>query len=62
MAEVLLLKGLIAEAKATRLSAFSVENDATLSKVKLERVRGVEPLSTGWKPVVMPLYDTRRIK
>jgi hypothetical protein len=25
----------------------------------VERVRGVEPLSTGWKPVVMPLYDTR---
>ena len=24
-----------------------------------KRVRGVEPLSTGWKPVVMPLYDTR---
>src|SRR3989344_9654617 len=25
----------------------------------MERVRGVEPLSTGWKPVVMPLYHTR---
>ena len=25
----------------------------------LERVRGVEPLSTGWKPVVIPLYHTR---
>ena len=26
-----------------------------------KRVRGVEPLSTGWKPVVMPLYDTRKL-
>ena len=26
---------------------------------RLERVRGVEPLSPGWKPEVMPLYDTR---
>ena len=25
----------------------------------VERVRGVEPLSTGWKPVVIPIYDTR---
>ena len=25
----------------------------------MERVRGVEPLSTGWKPVVIPIYDTR---
>ena len=24
-----------------------------------ERVRGVEPLSSGWKPEVMPIYDTR---
>jgi hypothetical protein len=25
----------------------------------LERVRGVEPLSTAWKAVVIPIYDTR---
>lgn len=25
----------------------------------LERVWGVEPHSTGWKPVVIPIYDTR---
>ncbi len=24
-----------------------------------ERVRGIEPLSTAWKAVVMPIYDTR---
>jgi hypothetical protein len=27
----------------------------------LERVRGVEPLSTAWKAVVIPIYDTRLI-
>jgi hypothetical protein len=25
----------------------------------LERVRGIEPLSSAWKAEVMPLYDTR---
>lgn len=25
----------------------------------LERVRGVEPLSSAWKAEVMPIYDTR---
>lgn len=25
----------------------------------LERVGGIEPPATGWKPVVLPLYDTR---
>ncbi len=25
----------------------------------LERVRGVEPLSSAWKAEVIPLYDTR---
>ncbi len=28
--------------------------------VKLERVRGVEPLSSAWKAEVMPIYDTRQ--
>ena len=27
----------------------------------IERVGGIEPPSTGWKPVVMPLYDTRSV-
>jgi hypothetical protein len=25
----------------------------------MERVRGIEPLSTPWQGVIMPLYDTR---
>lgn len=25
----------------------------------MERVRGIEPLSSAWKAEVMPLYDTR---
>ena len=27
-----------------------------------ERVGGIEPPATGWKPVVLPLYDTRVIE
>jgi hypothetical protein len=28
----------------------------------MERVAGIEPASTGWKPVIMPLYDTRLVE
>ena len=27
----------------------------------MERVRGIEPLSSAWKAVIIPLYDTRLI-
>ncbi len=27
--------------------------------IRFERVWGIEPQSAGWKPAVMPLYDTR---
>lgn len=27
----------------------------------MERVRGIEPLSSAWKAEVIPLYDTRKL-
>ena len=32
-----------------------------LKRNEVERVRGVEPLSSAWKAEVMPLYDTRAL-
>ncbi|SVE14259.1 uncharacterized protein METZ01_LOCUS467113, partial [marine metagenome] len=28
----------------------------------MERVTGIEPASLGWKPKVIPLYDTRMVE
>ena len=52
----------VAETKKTLLFRASLGNSEGLFAACgnfLERVTGVEPVLTGWKPVVMPLYDTR---
>lgn len=49
-----IMKALLRSSEATYAGQFLARDS-----LKIERVRGIGPLSAGWKPAVMPLYDTR---